>query len=362
MNPSLPYWLAAIHLPNIGPRKIFTWLEVFKTIENFFNTPANDLLAAGVPEKYIQDIRNPNWQAVEADLQWAQLDEHHIICLQDEAYPAQLKEITDPPLVLFVQGDLSILKTPQLAMVGSRHATIHGSRNAEEFAYCLAQAGLTITSGLAKGVDGYAHRGALAANGLTIGVAGTGIGNIYPASHKTLVRDMLTHSGAVISEFPRHVLPHPSNFPRRNRIIAGLSIGVLVIEAALQSGSLITARLALEQGREVFAIPGSIHQPLAKGCHYLIRQGAKLVETSADVLEELGGYRLMARSSGVPKDVLEPSLSKFLDQIEYEITSLDMILLRCGLTAGEVSSMLLTLELNGYIQSVPGGYIRLTVK
>jgi DNA processing protein len=270
-----------------------------------------------------------------------------------------LKEISDPPLVLFVRGNKDILSVRQVAMVGARNATPAGIKNAEQFAYALAEAGYAVTSGLALGVDGACHRGALAAKGMTIGVCGTGLNYIYPISHRSLATNMIQHNGAVISEFPLATTPRAENFPRRNRVIGGMSVGVLVVEAALKSGSLITARHALEQGREVFAIPGSIHNPLTKGCHHLIRQGAKLVETIGDILEELGGLSLAtALVPTMEISHLSPKERWLLEQIGYEITSMDAILLHSGLTAGEVSSMLLTLELNGYIQSVPGGYIR----
>ena len=243
--------------------------------------------------------------------------------------------------------------------------TPSGLMNAEHFAHALALSGFTITSGLALGIDGAGHRGALAANGSTIAVAGTGLHHVYPSSHQPLAEEIILNQGAIISEFPLSVPPQPANFPRRNRIIGALSIGTLVVEAALKSGSLITARYALEQGREVFAIPGSIHHPLSRGCHYLIRQGAKLVETVADVLEELTAWKtpvLQTEPANMActasQDTSQAGDGSLLPQIGYEITSLDVIILRSGLTASEVSSMLLVLELSGYIKAVPGGYVR----
>ena len=251
----------------------------------------------------------------------------------------------------------------QLAIVGSRRATASGLQTAEEFAYHLAMSGLVITSGLALGIDGASHRGALNANGHTIGVAGTGLNQLYPPANRKLAVEIMERQGAVISEFPLNTFPKAANFPRRNRIISGLSVGVLVVEAALKSGSLITVKHALEQGREVFAIPGSIHNPLARGCHHLIRQGAKLVETASDIQEELHGFASLAarpEQPGSGAGALKMSLenSKIFEHIGYETTPIDMIILRSGLTAAEVSSILLKLELQGFVQSVTGGYIR----
>lgn len=359
MTSHLHYWLAALHLPGVGPRTVLRWLQEFSDIKMLFHASDDEMHAKGIAARHRKALEHINWKMIEDDIAWSKASDNHIISLDDDAYPALLKEITDPPLVLFVKGDKDVLSARQIAMVGARNATPGGLKNAEQFAYSLTEAGFVVTSGLALGIDGASHRGALAAKGMTIGVCGTGLNYIYPLSHRTLARNMIQQGGAVISEFPLATTPRPENFPRRNRVIGGMSVGVIVVEAALKSGSLITARHALEQGREVFAIPGSIHNPLAKGCHHLIRQGAKLVETIGDIVEELGGLSLA--TSLVPAIELTRLSSlerRLLEQIEYEITSMDAILLRSGLTAGEVSSMLLTLELNGYIQSVAGGYIR----
>ena len=321
---------------------------------------------------------------------WVNHSTNHIVCLSDDSYPTLLKEITDPPFV-DLQGDPCVLSNLQLAIVGARNATPLGLQHAEQFAKHLAEAGFTITSGLAQGIDAASHKGALAANGLTIAVMGTGLNHIYPPSNKSLAHKIINKNGALISEFSLDIPPKAYNFPRRNRIICGLSRGVLIVEAALKSGSLITARYALEQGREVFAIPGSIHNPLSRGCHYLIRQGAKLVETTKDIIEEFqglkdfptavtvksGGFGLADRpvhgcagrsqeqlrlTTQTHPTSLSPPLSlqfcAILDHIEHAITPLDVIVLRSRLTVGEVSSILLSLELQGYIESVSGGYVR----
>ncbi|MBX3709937.1 MAG: DNA-processing protein DprA [Gammaproteobacteria bacterium] len=370
---NLPYWLAAIYFPRVGPGTFLRWLEQFSDIKTLFQASKDELIAKGISAEYIQKWQEINGKYIEKDLAWARGDDCHIISIESESYPSLLKEISNPPLILFVHGDVTVLQQIQIAMVGSRSATQTGLKNAEQFAYAIAEAGIAVTSGLALGIDGASHRGALTAKGITIGVCGTGLNHIYPPSHLSLVNDIVQHRGAVISEFPLFTVPRAVNFPRRNRVIAGLSIGVVVIEAALKSGSLITAKYALEQGREVFAVPGSIHNPLAKGCHSLLRQGAKLVETATDIFEELAHYQgcdqkqknniftttvVTGKNTSPPKQTLLLEQQQLLEQIGYEITSLDMIVLRSGLTAGEVSSILLILELNGYIQSVPGGYVR----
>lgn len=366
MPPTLPYWLAALYLPNIGLRKIKHCLTAFGTINEVFNASITDLMQLGLSAKDAETVAAPNWVQVEKDLAWAQTAAHHLICLDDPGYPRLLKETASPPFVLFVQGDPHLLSQPQIAIVGSRNASVHGLKNAEQFAACLVQAGIVVTSGLALGIDAASHHGALSVKGKTIGVAGTGLLHCYPRTHQSLVATMTEQGSAVISEFPLQMAARADHFPRRNRIIAGLSMGVLVVEAALKSGSLITARIAVEEGREVFAIPSSIHHPLAKGCHHLIRQGAKLVESASDIIEELGPL-LSANNAQVstPKvaslavEALPTTAQQVLAQINYEVTPINVILLRSELTAPVVSSLLLTLELKGYIQSVTGGYIRL---
>lgn len=363
MQNNLSYWLAAHRLPRIGPRTLLQVVEKLGEIALLFQIKEIELRALGVPEKVLVAIRQVNWQQVESDLIWGTLPGHTILHFQHPDYPAQLKEIHQPPLVLYIKGNATALSLPQLAIVGSRHASRAGLENAYQFSKQLAVHGLVITSGLALGVDGAAHKGALAAQAATIAVMGAGLNHLYPASHRALAEDILLHHGALISEFPIDAPPHPAHFPRRNRIISGLSAGVLVVEAALKSGSLITARYALEQGRDVFAIPGSIHQAMARGCHYLIKQGAKLVEQADDVLSELSVLvrAINQLNSGQSVDSygnLSETEKRILMQVEYEMTPLDVVVLRSELTLVEVSSILLTLELQGYIDSVPGGYVR----
>jgi DNA processing protein len=357
------YWLALSQLTGVGPVTVRHWLEYFTSIENLFSASITDWQAAGISTKHIQLLKNINWQIIENDLLWLKKNNSQIISLEDAEYPSLLKEIHDPPLVLYVQGNVNVLKAQQIAIVGSRHPTVTGKELAHHFAKEFAARGLVVTSGLALGIDAASHEGVLVVNGKTIAILGTGLKFIYPRANKKLAEEIVKHDGALVSEFPLDTPPKATNFPMRNRIISGLSLGVLVVEAALRSGSLITARTALEQNREVFAIPGSIYNPLARGCHQLIRQGAKLVETFEDILEELN---LRTNTTEVlistplkqePVD-LDPRHQRVLAQIGYEVTALDVIILRSGLTAAEVSSMLLPLELEGYVNVVAGGYIR----
>ncbi len=293
-----------------------------------------------------------------ADLAWLQHAPHrHALFLDQPGYPPQLTQIPDPPVALLVEGDATLLSAPQIAIVGSRNASPAGRETAFALAAALADCGLVITSGLAEGVDGAAHRGALAGGGPTLAVFGTGPDRIYPRQHAALAGE-IRRRGALLSEQPVGTPPRGFNFPRRNRIISGLSLGVLVVEAGAQSGSLITARLAAEQGREVFAIPGGIHNPLARGCHALIRDGAKLVESVTDILEELppltGGHS--------PRDAATPpaanpdsATNRVLANLGDSPVSLDLLVVRTGLTVAEVSTMLLTLQLDGLVAALPGG-------
>lgn len=354
------YWLAATHLPDIGPATFSKWLTAFDNIHALFTATKSDLANAGLTEAQIYLLQNPDWHTAEKNLAWCEKNHCHIITIADNTYPTLLQEISAAPILLYVRGDTSLLNNPQLAIVGTRNPTPSGRELAHHFAHTLATSGLHITSGLALGIDAASHRGALSAGGKTLAVFGTGLNQIYPTSHRELAEEIAA-SGILISEFSPSEPAKAVNFPRRNRIISGLSLGVLVVEAAIRSGSLITARYANEQGREVFAIPGSIHNPLARGCHHLIRQGAKLAETAEDILEELGAlYAISAPIKTIAKTkkhvTLAPALRALLAHIGYEITALDTIIMRSGLTASEVSSMLLSLELQDLIKTTHGGY------
>ncbi|MFK3974186.1 DNA-processing protein DprA [Pseudomonas sp. NPDC087358] len=279
-------------LPEIGPKRFQTLIDAFGNASAALSAPASAWRSLRMPAACADARRSPEVRdGASAALAWLEHPDQHLLMWDDPDYPALLAEIADPPPLLFIAGDPALLDRPQLGMVGSRRASKPGLDTAAAFARSLAGAGFVITSGLAQGIDGAAHQGALDVNGGTIGVLGTGVEKLYPQRHRQLAATMKAQGGAVISELPLDAGPHASNFPRRNRIISGLSLGVLVVEASVASGSLITARLAAEQGREVYAIPGSIHHPGARGCHQLIREGAVLVETVAHILEALQGWK-----------------------------------------------------------------------
>jgi DNA processing protein len=290
------------------------------------------------------------------DLAWvSEGADRHALFLDQAGYPPQLAQIPDPPLALLVEGRADLLAQPQVAIVGSRNASPSGREIALAMAAALADSGLVVTSGLAEGVDGAAHRGALR-RGSTIAVLGTGPDRIYPRQHADLAQQIRQH-GALVSEQPVGTPPRGFNFPRRNRIISGLSLGVLVVEAGPQSGSLITARQAAEQGREVFAVPGGIHNPLARGCHALIRDGAKLVESVTDILEELPPWAQVGSAPSPPMATghADPGGNPVLAYIGDSPVSVDLLVARTGLTVAEVSTMLLTLQLDGLVTALPGG-------
>ena len=298
---------------------------------------------------------------IDYDMSWLEQQNNSVITYNDTHYPAQLKEIADPPPVLFVRGNPDLLSLPQIAIVGSRNPSALGEETAFNFAKALSLYGFVITSGLALGIDGASHRGALNAQGYTVAVAGTGLDRVYPARHKELATEIV-NTGVMISEFPPGTNAKANHFPRRNRIISGLCQGLLVVEAAKQSGSLITARMALEQNREVFAIPGSIHNPLARGCNALIREGAKLVETTQDILEELNQYYQQDEKL-IPftlQSTLDLEQQTLLNLVMFSPTSIDTLVENSNESVEVISSMLLILELQGYIEATPGGcYIRI---
>jgi DNA processing protein len=289
-------------------------------------------------------------------MQWLESPGRQLLALGDADYPQALLQIADPPTILFAMGDVRLLNRPCVAIVGSRNATRQGLIDAHAFAAALSDAGYSIVSGLALGIDAAAHRGGLAGVSSSIAVVGTGLDRVYPAGNRDLAHE-LANRGAVVSEFALGIPPAAANFPRRNRIISGLARGVVVVEAALRSGSLTTARLALEHGREVFAMPGSIHSPLSKGCHWLIKQGAKLVESSEDVLAELEGrpIRDNVADPGPPHDEKDDPV---LLELGYSPASLDALVLRTGMTAAALANNLTRLELGGAIERLPGGLFR----
>jgi DNA processing protein len=319
------------------------------------------LLAEGLHEEAARALSGPPPEWLGRALDWRSEPGHDLLTLADEDYPPLLKLAPGPPVVLFLRGDRGLLGRPHFALVGSRNPTPQGAEDAHAFARHLAGCGLVICSGLAAGIDAAAHRGALAAGAPTTAVLGCGPDRIYPAGNAELARHIAA-GGLILSEFLPGTPPAKEHFPRRNRIISGLSLGVLVVEAARRSGSLITARLAGDQGREVFAIPGSIHNPLSRGCHALIRQGAVLVETAQDILAELGPLTGVcvppaAAASGAPGGTMEPDgdYLRLLEALAHDPAGVDALAARTGLTAAEVSSMMLILELQGAVESMPGG-------
>jgi DNA processing protein len=353
-------WLRLILTPGLGPRTARTLLSAFGLPDAIFGATLPALLRV-VPEPLARQLAQPAGAGVEAAAdateRWlAASADHALLTLADPEYPQALLTTADPPVVLFAVGRLELLNRPAVAIVGSRNATQQGIANAEGFAAALARAGVTVVSGLALGIDAAAHRGALSAEGggSTVAVVGTGVDVVYPSSHRALAQQIRSH-GVVISEFPLETPAIAHNFPRRNRLIAGMARGVLVVEAALRSGSLITARLAAEAGREVFAIPGSIHSPLAKGCHRLIREGAKLVESAQDVLEDLGvqGAPVPAMPRRATPDADAPDQA-LLASIGHDPVDLDTLAARSGRTPSELSAALLELELAQYVERLPG--------
>lgn len=280
-------WICLQQIHGLGGQGICKLLQYFGSPEKIFEASHQALIQI-VPETVAGLIKQgPNLEDAASGLQWLEKENNHLITLAEAHYPQALLEIPDPPPVIYAKGDLSCLSMPAVAMVGSRNASVQGEKNAEEFAYALSEQGFCIISGMALGIDGAAHRGALKnKQGKTIAVVGTGLDIVYPAQHRELAHQIVGQ-GLAISEFPIGTPSRPENFPRRNRIISGLSLGCLVVEANTRSGSMMTAKLAAEQGREVFAIPGSIHSPVSKGCHELIKQGAKLVDCIQDITNEL---------------------------------------------------------------------------
>jgi DNA processing protein len=352
---SLKAWLALSLTRGLGGESARRLLKEFGSPEAIFAASFSSLKSVVKADIAAEIIKGFTDDVIAPTLDWLEDNNNHIITLADSDYPQLLLNISDPPLLLYVKGRLDLLNQSALAIVGSRSATPQGISNAEAFAKSLSDAGLCIISGMAHGIDAAAHRGALRGQGSSIAIVGTGQDKVYPAANRDLAH-LLAQQGALISEFPLGTPPLAANFPRRNRLISGMSLGSLVVEASLQSGSLITARLALEQGREVFAIPGSIHAPQSKGCHALLKQGAKLVETAQDILEELSGLQVLpTRSTDTNGADIQGPDFMLLDHLGFDPVDVDTLSVRCGLTIAELSAMLLTLELNGRICVLPGG-------
>lgn len=346
--------------PELGAAAMRKLIEHFGTAAEAVGAGSRRWRELGLPAATRRALEKPDREALGRDLAWAAEPGHHVIGWGDPAYPTLLAEIPGPPAVLYVTGNLRLLGRPQLAVVGSRNPSPGGRELAGEFAAFAAGAGFTVTSGLALGIDAAAHAGALEGGGTTVAVMATGPDRIYPRRHHALAERIAGERGARVSEFRPGTPPLPEHFPRRNRIISGLALGTLVVEAALKSGSLITARCAADQGREVFAIPGSVRSPLAHGCHALIRDGATLVERPSDILATLEAPQVppFSRAAEAPApapDAPDPEYRLLLDALGFNPATADALAARTGLTPQAVSSMLLILELEGEVEALAGG-------
>ena len=345
-------WLRLTLISGLGNFALRNLLSEFGSPVSVLAARHAELRRFVPPEIAAQIADGGNVEAERHAQAWLADPLNHVVALGDTDYPQLLLQTADPPLLLYVKGRRELLNRPALAIVGSRNATAQGIANAEEFAQTLSDAGVTIVSGLALGIDAAAHRGGLAGAASILAVVGTGLDVVYPARNRDLAHQLAAR-GTLVSEFALGTPALAANFPRRNRLISGISRGCLVVEAALKSGSLITARLANEQGREVFALPGSIHSPLAKGCHALIKQGAKLVDSVNDILEELSLNTVPPAARDLP--ALDVDAARLLDLLGYEPSGLDRLCTRSGLEANNVSALLLKLEIQGLIENLPGG-------
>jgi DNA processing protein len=350
-----PAWFRLLETPGVGRGTARRLLAACGSPEAVFAAPPATLrqLAGAAVAEALQREPETHADRLAAARAWLRGGDHRgVLTLGDPSYPPLLLQTADPPLLLYVQGRAETLAQPALAVVGSRHPTAQGADNARAFGRALGDLGYVVVSGLVQGIDGAAHEGALAGSAGTVAVVGTGLDRVYPARHHELAHRIAAH-GALVSEFAPGTPALAENFPQRNRIIAGLTLGTLVVEAALRSGSLITARLAVEAGREVFAIPGSIHAPQSRGCHQLLRQGAKLVETAQDIVEELRGVRSMPARP--PAAEPAPADDPLLDALGHDPVTLDALMARTGASAAELTVRLLELELDGQVARLPGG-------
>jgi DNA processing protein len=369
---SVHYWLALKFIPRLAVHKKLHLVQEIGLMKLFSFLSSDKLTSLKLTEKQQQAILHPDWDKINQIISRSHLCGCDTICFDDTEYPERLKQIYDPPFVLFTQGNKQLLSEPQIAIVGSRGATAFGRENAFIFAKDLIKEDIVVTSGLALGIDAQAHKGALSHGGKTIAVVATGLDRVYPSRHKNLANDIVNNNGLIVSEFIPGTLPKAGLFPKRNRIISGLSYGVLVVEATIKSGSLITARCAIEQNREVFAIPSSINNPQGKGCHWLIKQGAKLVEECNDIIEDLNlpiktGLHLNIKNVRETNNSDTPEKKNqqqglfndpLLDNVGYEVTPIDAIVLRSKLPIDVVLTQLTILELKGLVSAVPGGYLR----
>ncbi|HHB91977.1 MAG TPA: DNA-protecting protein DprA [Thioploca sp.] len=360
---NLKYWLALLYAPKIGPVNFIRLIKHFGSPQDVFAAGRSEWQAVKMKANLIQYLENIDWKIIENDLQWLEQPNNHILTLEHPDYPPMLKNIDDPPPILFIHGNYKLLTSQQIAIVGTREASEEGKQIAMEFATNLSYQGFTITSGMAYGIDGAGHIGALNATGKTIAVAGTGLDRVYPSGHRELAHQIAQNGGALISEFPIGTKIKRQNFPIRSRIVSGLSLGVLAIEVPDKSGALYTVRHSLKQGREVFVIPDSIYNPLVKGCHRLIKEGAKLVDNVNDILEELDScYQLPTPIIKTPAQVKQVKSANLDNEhqliLEYLIanpSSIDDLVELSGLDVNKISSILLMLELQGMITIKAGG-------
>lgn len=350
LDAELASWITLSQTPGLGNEGLRKLLQSFGSPANILTAPAHSLRQVVRPAVALSIANGIYEPALVPVVEWLEDPLNSIVTLADADYPQSLLNISDPPLLLYVKGRRELLNHSSLAIVGSRNASVQGLRNAESFAQAASESDLCIVSGMAHGIDTAAHQGGLRGRGSSIAVVGTGLDKVYPATNRGLAHQLATH-GALISEFSLGTPPLAPNFPRRNRIISGLSLGCLVVEASLQSGSLITARMALEQGRDVFAIPGSIHSPQAKGCHTLIKQGAKLIDHVNDILDELGVFASPRVNTVEEKQNVHPVFA----HLDYEPLDIDSLSIRSGLTIEALSAILLQLELGGQVAALPGG-------
>ena len=361
-------WLTLIHAPGLGGARLVRLIEECGGPRGVLEAASGQPARLGLEPATLKALLTPDVQRLEADLAWLELPSRALVTWEDALYPGLLRRIASPPAAVFVEGNIDALWRPQLAIIGSRNPTAGGLEHARSFSAEICRCGLAVVSGLASGIDAAAHQAAIDVGGTTVAVTGTGLDQVYPASSAPIA-ERIALEGALVSEFPPGTTARRSHFPARNRIIAGLSLGVLVVEAGLNSGSLITARLAAEQGKEVFALPGSLHNPMAKGCHRLIKQGARLTENTREILEaltplagELAGElqkALDAPEAPPPLDAApavpdDPDYQRLWGLLSFDPTPIDQLILHSGLGPREVSSMLLMLELQGMVQSDGG--------
>jgi DNA processing protein len=364
------YWLAISLIPRLAIHRKLALVARFGLLACINSPPRQE--EAQLSDKQYHALTSPDWQKITNIITQSIAAGSQLISFDHANYPVLLKQIYDPPLVLFVRGDSQLLNQQQMAIVGSRNCSLQGRENASQFSRELASRNMVITSGLASGVDAFAHQAAVEIKKPTIAVMATGIDKIYPRRHVQLARNILATGGALITEFHPGTEPKPGHFPKRNRIISGLSLGVLIVEAAMKSGSLITARCALEQNREVFAVPGNIRNPQVRGCHWLIKQGAKLVEEPTDILEEvnflgINSLNLKAKDTANKDKVNDNEKNciqglfndALLASVGYEVTPVDTVISRSKLPTDEVLTRLTMLELKGLVSAVPGGYLKL---